>query len=526
MHNVYILALNDSSAVAKIQQALPEDYSPNTVESWEKIPGENDDPKLLLRLTSPVIVYINEAALEDLPDKLQLLNAGIWGVDRRHPVLFIIEEHMQSTIYDHMLALDGYLLVSQLDLIGQKLKHLIQRSETMRKISRDLNEASEIALLSMSHSSELGEISRFILTSYECQDYDSLLKALFDILNNFHLEASALVVVDDMLEVQTSSGIIEPDLKSKLMKYHGVKRISDLGAEMVISHQHGSIFIHNMPVSDPARHGRLTDNLALLCQCFEARIRGIDAEIKAAEASRAKTMFLATMSHELRTPLNSVIGYSNRLIKKLAGRLSEKEERQLDAVKRNGDHLLRLITDILDFSKIEVGQMEIFPEDQEIINHVRNVYDQLLPIAQNKSLGMKFRTDVEQLNMMIDPKRFTQILMNLMSNAIKYTVEGHVEVYVYSKQHETVGDSIVIAISDTGIGISDEDKVKLFGSFSQIDSALTRTVEGSGLGLAISLYFAKSHGGCIEVDSTPGEGSCFSLVLPTSPPNEKNGAES
>ena len=394
---------------------------------------------------------------------------------------------------------------------------LAQNEELEIKVNertRDLNEASEIALLSMSHSSELGEISRFILRSYKCRNFDELFVALFETTESFLLECSALVVVDDEVTVQSSSGIVSHELKDTLLKYHDTKRIIDLGKEMIISYEHGSIITHNMPTNDPARHGRLTDNLALLGNCFEARVRGIEAEQKGEAASRAKTMFLATMSHELRTPMNSVIGYTGRLMKKLDGRLSEKESRQLDAIRRNGDHLLKLINDILDMSKIEVGQMEIFLEPVDVVVLLKNVFDQLLPIAMNHNLEFNFESDCDSVKTDVDPKRFTQIVMNLVSNAIKYTKEGSVTLQLSVTQDMEVGDALAINIQDTGIGISIEDQQRLFENFVQIDSATSRTVEGTGLGLAISAFFAKRHGGRIDVKSTVGEGSCFTLLIP------------
>ncbi len=513
MQTVHLLAGNDPGLKEAVLKSLDGLYEINCCDRWDDIPGSNNDPKLLLKPTTPVIVPVDN--IEEISQGLATLKLSGSEIDKRHPVLFLSRKGMigqlESLIHEHDDFLDSQFSSEELPL---KISRIITRTNSHKKLSRDLNEASEIALLSMAHSSELGEISRFILRSYKCKTYDELFFALFETTESFLLECSALVIVDDTVTVQSSSGIVSHDLKDTLLKYHGTKRVIDLGKEMIISYDHGSIMIHNMPTDDPARHGRLTDNLAVLGNCFEARVRGIESEQKAEAASRAKTMFLATMSHELRTPMNSVIGYTGRLMKKLDGRLSEKESKQLDAIRRNGDHLLKLINDILDMSKIEVGQMEIFLETVDVALLLRNVFDQLQPIAVNHNLAFELEMECESLKTDVDPKRFTQIIMNLVSNAIKYTKDGCVTLSLTRTHDIEVGDAVAIGIRDTGIGISEEDQERLFGNFVQIDSATSRTVEGTGLGLAISAFFAKRHGGRIDVKSEVGKGSCFTLLIP------------
>ncbi|MFL0803334.1 MAG: hypothetical protein K6L81_06425 [Agarilytica sp.] len=516
MQTVHLLEGNDPALKAAVLKSLDGLYDVHCCDRWKDIPGSNNDPKLLLKPTTPVIVPVDDVA--QVLEGLNALKVSGLAIDKRHPVLLLLNQGVTNELEPLIHAHDDFLDVQfPPESLAIKLNRIIARTDSHKKLSRDLNEASEIALLSMAHSSELGEISRFILRSYKCKTYDELFFALFETTESFLLECSALVIVDDEVTVQSSSGVVSQELKDTLLKYHDTKRVIDLGKEMIISYEHGSIMIHNMPQDDPARHGRLTDNLAVLGNCFEARVRGIEAEQKAEAASRAKTMFLATMSHELRTPMNSVIGYTGRLMKKLDGRLSDKEAKQLDAIRRNGDHLLKLINDILDMSKIEVGQMEIFLEPVDVAVLLRNVFDQLLPIAMNHNLAFEFESECDTVKTEVDPKRFTQIVMNLVSNAIKYTKDGSVTLSLSLTQDIEVGDAIAIGIKDTGIGISEEDQERLFGNFVQIDSATSRTVEGTGLGLAISAFFAKRHGGRIDVKSTVGEGSCFTLLIPIVP---------
>ncbi len=515
METVHLIANNDAELTKKICSSLHELYHINYCMTWDELPGKNDDPKILLCPTTPVIACIKTDNIEEVTKGLESLALPGRSLDKRHPVLMLAEHGLVGTLDSLVHAHDDFLSNQfSPEELQLKINRIIDRTQSFKKLSRDLTEASEIALLSMSHSSELGEISRFILKSYKCKTYPELFFALFETTNTFLLECSALIIVDDAVTVESSAGVVSKGLKETLLKHHGKTRVSNFGKSIIISYEHGSIMIHNMPEDDLARHGRISDNMAVLGNCFEARVNGIEAEQKAESAARAKTMFLATMSHELRTPMNSVIGYTGRLLKKLTGRITEKELKQLETIRRNGDHLLNLINDILDMSKIEVGQMEVFIEVVDVSNLLKNVFDQLYPIAMNHQLEFEIHLEIENLITQVDSKRFTQIVMNLISNAIKYTKEGKVSINLSQKKDCEIGDVVAIAISDTGIGISPENVERLFGNFVQIDSALSRTVEGSGLGLAISDFFAKKHGGRIDVASEEGKGSCFTLLVP------------
>lgn len=231
-------------------------------------------------------------------------------------------------------------------------------------------------------------------------------------------------------------------------------------------------------------------------------------------ANSAKTQFLANMSHELRTPLNSIIGFSKRLMLKYDSQIDERGLHALDAIHRNGEHLLSLINDILDLSKIESGKMELHLSPcnlQEIIGHC--IAD-LQQSAAQKSLSIVPPSHYGVQVVLADAQRLTQILYNLLSNAIKYTDKGHVAVVV-DEHSENTQRYCTIAVIDTGRGIKKEDQEKLFSRFERLDSA-TRHITGfgTGLGLALVAEFASMHGGRVECQSTFGQGSQFTLYLP------------
>ncbi|MCR4408119.1 MAG: ATP-binding protein [Anaerolineae bacterium] len=238
------------------------------------------------------------------------------------------------------------------------------------------------------------------------------------------------------------------------------------------------------------------------------------ARDKAQEADRLKSVFLATMSHELRTPLNSIIGFTGMLLEGWAGPLNEEQDKQLKMVYNSAKHLLTLINDILDLSKIEAGQLELHPSSFSlpdlITEVVRTVYQQ----AMAKGLELRVQLDPRVETITADRRRMEQILLNLVSNAIKFTEAGQVTIKTRSKI-ENQRSKIEIQVVDTGIGIRAEDMDKLFQEFRQLEPIRTRRYEGTGLGLAICKKLVTMMGGEIWAESEgPGKGSTFTVELP------------
>ncbi len=249
-------------------------------------------------------------------------------------------------------------------------------------------------------------------------------------------------------------------------------------------------------------------------------IEDVTAEREAAEslrraleqaeaADRLKSAFLATMSHELRTPLNSIIGFSGILLQERVGPLNPEQRKQLDMVRGSSRHLLALINDILDISKIEAGQLDLRIEPFDVCASAAQTARLIQPLAEKK--GLALRTDLPEQPVLLnsDQRRFEQILLNLLNNAVKFTERGSVTLSV-----RPCGDTLRIAVADTGIGIRPADLDSLFKPFRQIDTGLSRQYEGTGLGLAICRRLAEKMGGTMSVTSEWGQGSVFTCTLP------------
>ena len=240
----------------------------------------------------------------------------------------------------------------------------------------------------------------------------------------------------------------------------------------------------------------------------------LKAKEKAEEADRLKSAFLAAMSHELRTPLNSIIGFTGILLQDMAGPLNAEQKKQLGMIQSSSRHLLSLINDVLDISKIEAGQLEIKEEPFDLRPLIVKITAGVRPLMEKKGLSLRVDIAPEIGFCVSDSRRVEQILLNLLSNAVKFTQRGMVTLQAEIVPGIASQPSILISVSDTGIGIKSEDLTKLFQPFLQIDSGLSRQHEGTGLGLAICYRLTKLLGGEIHATSEWGKGSVFVLILP------------
>jgi signal transduction histidine kinase len=225
-----------------------------------------------------------------------------------------------------------------------------------------------------------------------------------------------------------------------------------------------------------------------------------------------KSDFMATMSHELRTPLTSIIGYSDMLLSGMTGEMNEKQTAFVDSILKGGETLLNLINDVLDLTKIEAGRLELNREAVDLRAALLGVLPVVKPRAQDKRIRISTFLPTDLPLVWADPGKLNQILLNLITNGVKYTHEnGSVSV-----EARTLGDLVEIWINDTGMGIAREDQDKVFQRFTQIDSSATRSQGGTGLGLAIVRELVELHGGTIRVQSKLGKGSSFIFTMPIS----------
>ena len=226
-------------------------------------------------------------------------------------------------------------------------------------------------------------------------------------------------------------------------------------------------------------------------------------------ASRHKSEFLANMSHELRTPLNAIIGFSEVLSERMFGELNEKQDEYLKDIHASGRHLLSLINDILDLSKIEAGRMELEATEFDLPSAIENALILVRERAGRRGITLGRTIDERLGTIRADERKVKQVLLNLLSNALKFTPEGG-RIDVRAGLQDGMAE---ISVADTGVGIAPEDQDAVFEEFRQVGTA-AKKVEGTGLGLALSRKFIELHGGKIWVKSQVGQGSTFTFTLP------------
>lgn len=283
--------------------------------------------------------------------------------------------------------------------------------------------------------------------------------------------------------------------------------------ERPLLNKNGKLVWANLSISTILGNNNTPEFLLILIkditerQQTELKLRA--SETAAEAGNRAKSEFLAIMSHELRTPLNAIMGLSQLLQQEMVGSLNEKQQEYISCIYSSGEHLLALINDILDLSKVEAGKEELNILPVPVTDLCNYVISSVCDQAAEKGLQLTSEIDPQVDMCMGDASRIKQMLINLLTNAIKFTPEGQVSLEV-----KKVPGGIIFTVIDTGIGIDSNQFQFLFEPFTQLDSQLNRQYEGTGLGLALTRKLARLHGGDVTVVSTLGQGSRFSLFLP------------
>lgn len=235
----------------------------------------------------------------------------------------------------------------------------------------------------------------------------------------------------------------------------------------------------------------------------------VQARDTALEANRYKSEFLANITHELRTPLQSILGYTEVVKEMLEDEGVFSCEQDVDKITHNADHLLSLINSILDISKIEAGKMEVSNQNVNIKTLLSRATDTIAPLIEKNNNELKIITDQADYDFFVDEKKLFQILLNLLSNAAKFTHEGRITLSAIVDEQQ-----LIIEVRDTGIGIDQEQQDIIFEPFRQIDGSETRQFLGTGLGLSITMHFTQLLGGKMTLESEVNQGSCFSVFIP------------
>jgi signal transduction histidine kinase/DNA-binding response OmpR family regulator len=329
---------------------------------------------------------------------------------------------------------------------------------------------------------------------------------------NFHGEAGALVFARDITERKRAEQLIRAQRE----------QLEAQNEQLLAQNEELTVQGNNLAEAEAelrAGNAELERRVAARTAELSARTRELSlANGALVRAARTKDEFLASMSHELRTPLTGILGLAEVLRMGIQGPLTEKQLNSLGLIEESGQHLLALINDILDVAKVEAGKMELELRPVMVAEVCQASVQFVKEMAAKKQLRLIVDRDMGVTTLQADARRLKQMLVNLLSNAVKFTPEGgQVGLEVRS---EPAQQRVRFTVWDTGIGIAPDDLEKLFKPFVQLDSRLAREYSGTGLGLSLVMGLAELHGGSVAVESTPGKGSRFSILMPWTPAEE------
>ncbi len=446
--------------------------------------------------------------------------------DQKRNELAIKKQNRRLSVINRMaLAVKDALDV--FEILNKSLTRLLEFEEIAAAAVYILNEATG----NLNLASSMGFGSAFTknedIKSIPLADdllFGAMKLGVPQVVREFTNKAEPHELFDALKRETTSSAVIVPILGTR--KIHGVLlaaskekmelTVSDTEFFMMISRVLGGAVENAFLYSDIVeKSNELEDSNEQLRMSKiwveEANAQLVQANQQLEEASRLKSQFLANMSHELRTPLNSIIGFTNLVLTDDLQPPSGEQKEGLEIVLRNARNLLTLINDILDLSKIEAGRITVSPEEFDIETVVNDAIATVIPLLGDKPVELIGEIDEGLPALYSDPARIKQVVLNLLSNAAKFTDEGHIKIIVKLME----GNFISLAVEDTGSGIPADYLEVVFEEFRQVDGSNTRKHGGTGLGLAISRKLARMLGGDLTLRSEVGKGSTFTLTLPT-----------
>lgn len=396
-----------------------------------------------------------------------------------------------------------------------KIKQLKFIFDKTNNAAIQIDEASQMALLAMENSSDLGATIGFVKSATRCDSYLSLAQAILDTVKVYSDSAIVEMVGAEQMYYFGSQDQIDPDLKQVMLSNKNENRIIRFDNAFQINHDNLVLLAEGLPVDDVGRMGRIADNLAILVDTADRFVSELLLKEQAVASEHAKRRFISTISHELNTPMNAIQGFSKLIANKGEDEvLGKKGITALNSICTNSTKMKSIIDTLIEITSGDEGKDPLCKDDIEVSSLVFHIKNSCALLAENKNIKLVLP---EKTNIQLkgDQKHINKMLFHLVENAIKFTEHGEVELIVGRKADPKIREAIQFCVRDTGIGISEKNMEQLFKQMGQLDTRHDRHQYGAGLGLYYVQSFVTQLNGKVEVNSVVGEGSEFTLTLPT-----------
>jgi len=430
----------------------------------------------------------------------------------------LITEYLDKESKEYFYQSGGNELIlepASLVEIFFRIKHLKLVFERSHQASIQIDEASQMALLAMENSSDLGATINFVKAATRCTDYESLANCILDAVESFSESAIVEMVGAETLNYYGTKNSVDPDLKKILISNKCEQRIVRFDNALQMNHQNLVLLAEGLPVDDVGRMGRIADNLAILTDTADRFVSELLLREQSKAIEIAKQRFISTISHELNTPMNAIQGFS----KLIAGRgaddvLGKKGIKALESICSNSEKMKLIIQTLIQITESDSDRSQLSLDEIDVNSLILQLKNICTPLIKDKNITLLFPEFVD-IQFKSDQKHITKMLFSLFDNAIKFTDNGEVELRVNPVSVPTIGDAIEFVVRDTGIGISENDLSQLFKNLGQLNINHDRSHYGAGLGLFYVQSYVKQLNGKIEANSVEGEGSEFVLTLPS-----------
>ena len=439
-----------------------------------------------------------------------------------HPIIILSDGDTLARINDiaALIELYVYRRDDPFELLSHQIRSILNHRSKLARIKDQLNGARKVALLSMSASSQLGEVVRFHEISYTANGYHELGVMLIESFKLLGASCSGLFWVSN--ESHYFGNVDNKDhVLHALNDHRDRSRYVDVDDGTLIYFDNVWVYVTDMPAVDSEEYGQLKDTMFPLIEGAGQRAHTIHTEKCAAISQRSKAWFLKNVSHELRTPMGTLLNSLYLLKRKKEG--DQYNQRDIDILKlfeEGSNQLADLIEDLLTLSDIE--NISVVKQTFSATKVIESSIDLLKNWATNKGLTFTVNFEPDDFQLFSDPKFIKQLLRSLISNAVKYTEKGGVDVTI-KQLGEGNHTELEIKIEDTGLGFDTTHTKKLLKPFSELDENSLQNGQGAGLGLSVVYQLLKQMDGALEIQSERGQGSCFILTIPThSPDNADN----